>query len=239
MSGILGLIPARAGSVGVPGKNVRPLAGRPLIAHTVEAACYSRLNRVVVSTDSEEIATIATAAGAERPFLRPSKLATNSALAIGVVRHALEYFQRHESWTPEAVFYLQPTSPFRTSADIDKALDMLAAENTVNSIMSVSTITEHPAFQWINQAGHLKPAFPQLVRPQLRQDLLPLFIDNNAIMLSRTSYLLSDSAVDLPIIDLNNFLPMMIDGPLALDIDTEMQFRFADFLMQDKMGMAT
>ena len=77
MSGILGLVPARAGSVGVRGKNIRPLGGRPLIVHTIEAARASRLDRVVISTDSEEIAAIGAAAGAERPFLRPAELASS------------------------------------------------------------------------------------------------------------------------------------------------------------------
>jgi CMP-N,N'-diacetyllegionaminic acid synthase len=238
MSGILGLVPARAGSVGVRGKNVRPLGGRPLIVHTIEAARGSRLDRVVISTDSEQIAAIGAAAGAERPFLRPAELASGTALAIAVVRHALEHFRGSENWLPDAVFYLQPTSPFRSSADIDTALDLFEAAATADSVMSVSLVNEHPAFAWIEEAGRLKPAFPQLVRPERRQDLPPIFIDNNAITLSRTSYLLGDQAPDLPIINLKNFVPMKIGGPIAIDIDNEMQFAFADFLMQAKMGSA-
>jgi CMP-N-acetylneuraminic acid synthetase len=236
MSGILGLIPARAGSVGVRGKNIRPLGGRPLIVHTIEAARGSRLDRVVISTDSEQIAALG--AAAERPFLRPAELATGTALAIAVVRHALEHFRSRENWVPDAVFYLQPTSPFRSSADIDTALDLLKAAATADSVMSVSLVNEHPAFEWIEEAGRLKPAFPQLVRPERRQDLSPIFIDNNAITLSRTSYLLGDQAPDLPIINLKNFVPMKIEGPIAIDIDNEMQFAFADFLMQAKMESA-
>jgi CMP-N,N'-diacetyllegionaminic acid synthase len=238
MSGILGLVPARAGSAGVRGKNIRPLAGRPLIVHTIAAARASRLDRVVISTDAEEIAAIAAAAGAERPFLRPAELADATALAIGVVRHALEHFRRRENWVPEAVFYLQPTSPFRSADDIDTALDLLSAATTADSVMSVSPVSEHPAFAWIEEAGRLKPAFPHLVRPERRQDLTPLFIDNNAIMLSRTSYLLGDPAPDLPIINLANFVPMKIGGPIAVDIDNELQFSFADFLMRERMGSA-
>ena len=238
MSGILGLVPARAGSVGVRGKNIRPLGGRPLIVHTIEAARASRLDRVVISTDSEEIAVIGAAAGAERPFLRPAELAVGTALAIGVVRHALEYFRGHECWTPDAVFYLQPTSPFRSADDIDAALNLLGGAAAADLVMSVSPVNEHPAFEWVEEDGRLKRAFPHLVRPERRQDLTPLFIDNNAIMLSRVRYLLGDPAPDLPIINLRNFVPVKIEGAVAIDIDNEMQFSFADFLMRRKMGFA-
>ncbi len=237
MSGVLGLIPARAGSVGVPQKNVRLLGGRPLVSHTVEAAKRSRLDRVVISTDSEDIASVAVAAGAERPFLRPAELASGTALAIGVVRHALEFLKREEGWVPDAVFYLQPTSPFRTSQDIDTALDLLARNPAVDSVMSVSPVTDHPCFAWVDVDGRLAPAFPSLRRPERRQDLTPLFVDNNAIMLSRTSYLLGNAAPDLTVINLESFVPLMVGGAVAVDIDNEMQFRFAELLMQEKLEL--
>lgn len=238
MSGILGLIPARAGSLGVRGKNIRLLGGRPLVVHAIEAARASRLDRVVISTDSEEIGAIAAAAGAERPFLRPAEFATSTALAIAVVRHALEYFRSSENWLPEAVFYLQPTSPFRCAEHIDAALDILAAAPTADSVMAVALVNEHPAFTWIEEGGRLKPAFPHLLRPERRQDLTPVFIDNNAIMLSRISYLLGNPQPDLPLINLANFVPMKIDGPATVDIDNELQFAFADFLMRQRAGSA-
>lgn len=238
MSGILGLIPARAGSVGVAGKNIRPLAGRPLIAYTVEAARASGIDRVVVTTDSEDIAAIAVAAGAERPFLRPAELATSTALAAGVVRHALGHFRTHEGWTPDAVFYLQPTSPFRTAADIDKAIAMLAAAPSADSVCSVAPVRDHPAFAWVERDGRLVRAFPDIRRPERRQDLSPMFAENNAIMLSRTPYLLSDLRDDLSVINIDNFVPFHIDDPLSVDIDTETDFSFADFLMRSRLGIA-
>jgi CMP-N,N'-diacetyllegionaminic acid synthase len=236
MPGILGIVPARAGSVGVPGKNIRPLAGRPLIVHTVEAARRSRLDRLVVSTDSEEIAAIAVAAGAERPFLRPAELATGSATAYSVVRHALEHFRRHEGWTPQAVLYLQPTSPFRAGPDIDAALDLLAAHRAADTVVSVAPALEHPSFAWFEREGGLVPALPIAARPERRQDLVPAFMENNAIMLSRTSYLLGPGAPDRLIVNLENFVPIHIDWPVALDINTEMDFRFAEFLMSERCG---
>jgi CMP-N,N'-diacetyllegionaminic acid synthase len=238
MSGILGLIPARAGSVGVPGKNIRPLAGRPLICYAVEAARQSGIGRVVVTTDSEDIAAVAVAAGAERPFLRPPELATGTALAIGVVRHALKHFQAQEGWTPDAVFYLQPTSPFRTADDIDKAIAMLAAAPSADSVSSMAPVRDHPAFAWVERGGGMVRAFPDIPRPERRQDLSPMFAENNAIMLSRTSYLLSEPDRELSIINIDNFVPFPIDDPLTVDIDTETDFGFADFLMRRRLGVA-
>ena len=232
MAGILGIIPARAGSVGVPRKNIRLLAGIPLVAHTIKAAVTSRIDRVVVSTDSKEIMDIAVKFNAECPFLRPTHLATSSSLAIEVVRHTLDHYWLVEKWRPDAVFYLQPTSPFRTNSDINSALDLFRSDTSVDSVMSISLVNEHPSFQWIDSPTGLTIAFPDLPRPQNRQDLIPIYIDNNAIILSRTSYLLGDKSADLTLINYENFIPMRISGNMAIDIDTEIQFKLAEVLSQ-------
>jgi CMP-N-acetylneuraminic acid synthetase len=236
MGGILGLIPARSGSVGVPRKNIRPLAGRPLIVYTVDAARASALDRIIVSTDSEEIASVAVASGAERPFLRPAALATGTTRAIEVVRNALDFFAEREHWTPDAVFYLQPTSPFRSAIDIDQALTLLRTSEDADSVMSVAPVRDHPSFAWTEKSGRLVPVFPG-PRPERRQDLIPMVVENNAIVLSRTSYLDKAVAPDSLLINLASFVPMPVDFPVAVDIDTEADFRFADFLMRDHLGM--
>lgn len=230
MAGILGIIPARSGSIGIPRKNLRLLAGIPLIAHTIKSAVTSRIDRVVVSTDSKEIMDIAINFNAECPFLRPTHLATSASLAIDVVRHTLDYYWLIEKWRPDAVFYLQPTSPFRTNSDINSALDLFWSDVSVDSVMSISLVNEHPSFQWIDSPTGLTVAFPDLPRPQNRQDLIPIYIDNNAIILSRTSYLLGDKSADLTLINYKNFTPMKISGNIAIDIDTEIQFRLAEVL---------
>lgn len=233
---VLGLIVARSGSVGVPGKNIRPLAGRPLIVHTIEAARHSRLSRVVVSTDSEAYAAIARDAGADCPFLRPAAIASGTARSIDIVRHALDFFARQEKWTPEAVFYLQPTSPFRSTGLIDQALDALRSVHTADSVMSVSPMRDHPSFGWVdNGGGRLVPLVPLWPRPERRQDVVPVYVDNNAVMLSRTRYLLGDGPHHRPIINLANFVHVTIDYPESLDIDTELDFQLADLLMQERL----
>ena len=236
-SGILGLIPARSGSVGVPGKNIRPLAGTPLIVYTIKAALGSRVGRTVVSTDSEEIAAIAARAGAERPFLRPANLATTETVAIDVVRHALDFFARGEDWQPTAVFYLQPTSPFRTSADINRALELLNASADADSVVSMAPMRDHPTFGWVDRGdGRLVPIMPMVPRWERRQDLTPVFAENSAILLSRTRYLLGPGAPDRLVYNLQNFIPMPITPPTTIDIDTEMDFRFAEFMMREQLG---
>jgi len=240
MGEILGLVVARSGSAGVPGKNIRPLAGRPLIVHTIEAARCSRLERIVVSTDSEAYAAIARGAGAESPFLRPAALASSSARAIDIVRHALDFFANEERWTPEAIFYLQPTSPFRSAALIDRALDLLKGAEHVDSVMSVSPMRDHPSFGWVDTGcGRLVPLIPLGPRPERRQDVVPVFAVNNAVVLSRTRYLVGERASDRPIINLENFVWMTVEYPEAIDIDTEIDFRLADMLMREQLGLPT
>jgi CMP-N-acetylneuraminic acid synthetase len=136
---VLGLIPARGGSKAIPHKNIVPLGGKPLIAWTVEAAkAASGLDRVVVSTDDETIAVAARAAGAETPFLRPAELAGDDAGALPVIRHAIETLEAG-GWKADIVIYLQPTSPFRGAAAIDRAVALIGDGgcDTVVSVMRV------------------------------------------------------------------------------------------------------
>lgn len=136
---VLGLIPARGGSKGIPRKNLSLLGGRPLIAWTIEAARAAKnLHRVVVSTEDTEIAAAAASAGAEVPFLRPGEIASDSATAFPVIRHAFETLAA-AGWHADAVVYLQPTSPFRSSAAIDRAVALLADDrcDTAVSVMAV------------------------------------------------------------------------------------------------------
>ncbi len=113
MSGVLGLIPARGGSKGIPRKNIQPIAGKPLIAWTIEAARTAGLANVVVSTEDAEIAEVAREWGAEVPFMRPSELAADDTPGIEPVLHAIELLPDYEG-----VLLLQPTSPLRSSEDI-------------------------------------------------------------------------------------------------------------------------
>lgn len=137
---VLGLIPARGGSKGIPHKNIVPLAGRPLLAWTCEAALASTsLSRVVLSTDDEEIAEVGRAWGVEVPFMRPAVLATDTAASADVAMHALAWLREHDGWDADLLVLLQPTSPLRTARHIDEALAALYASgaDTVVSVVPV------------------------------------------------------------------------------------------------------
>ena len=151
----LGLITARGGSKGIPRKNVRMLAGKPLIAWTIEAALHAGvLDAVVVSTDDEEIAAVAREAGAEVPFIRPPELAKDSTPGLDPVLHALDALPSYD-----AVLLLQPTSPLRSPDDIRACL-RLAAESVAASVVSVCEPQAHPFWTYrLLEDGRLQPMF--------------------------------------------------------------------------------
>jgi CMP-N-acetylneuraminic acid synthetase len=122
---VLGIIPARGGSKGLPGKNIKLLNGIPLIAYTIKEAIKSKLEECIVTTDSEEIASISRLYGGNVPFIRPIEIATDNASSIDVVLHALNFMKEHKNKEYDAIMLLQPTTPFRDSEDINQALDLL------------------------------------------------------------------------------------------------------------------
>jgi N-acylneuraminate cytidylyltransferase len=156
---VLALIPARGGSKGIPRKNLLPMAGKPLIAWSIEQALDSdRINRVVVSTDDHEIAQVARNYGAEVPFIRPHELAHDLAPDIGVFRHALEFLAQHDSYHPELVVHLRPTGPVRRVQDIDAAVDLLARRPDADSVRSVSLAHQSPYKMWrLGPDGTIEP----------------------------------------------------------------------------------
>lgn len=150
---ILAIIPARGGSKGILKKNIKPLKGKPLIAWTIEEAKKSKLlDKIIVSTDDEEIMNVAKKWGAEVPFLRPSELARDDTPGIAPVLHALEYFSDYEY-----VVVLQPTSPLRLAEDIDEAI-YLCEKNKSNFCVSVTESKIIPDWMFrINNRGMLEP----------------------------------------------------------------------------------
>ena len=140
---VIALIQARGGSKGVPGKNIRPLAGHPLIAWSVVACNLAvSIQRTILSTDSEEIAEIATQFGAEVPFMRPSEFATDDATDYPVIRHALEWLRDNEGHIPRFVVQIRPTTPLRDPRLIDDAVAMLKASPEATGLRSVFEMPE-------------------------------------------------------------------------------------------------
>jgi len=179
---ILGLIPARGGSKGIPRKNIVPVAGKPLLAWTCEAALASTsLSRVVLSTDDEEIAEVGRAWGVEVPFERPAALATDTAASVDVALHALDWLEEHEDWHADVLVLLQPTSPLRTAAHIDEAVALFLAGD-VDAVISVVAVPHafHPWKLMACESGLLVPASADSTayRPPPRQQVPTLFARN-------------------------------------------------------------
>jgi len=136
---VLALIPARGGSKGIPGKNIMTIGGKPLIAHTIlQAQASQRINRVIVSTDDEQIAAVSREWGAELPFIRPAEFAQDLSPDIDVFRHALNWLREHEGYVPDLVVHLRPTGPVRRIVLIDQAIGELAAHPEADALRSVA-----------------------------------------------------------------------------------------------------
>ncbi len=182
---VLALIPARAGSKGLPGKNIRPFCGKPLLQWSVEHGLSSRyVDKVLVSTDSEDFAAIARKGGAEVPFLRPGDLASDTAASVDVILHAVDYLEgMGEKFS--LLVLLEPTSPLRKPEDIDRALEFLLSRPEAESVVSVSlTEAHHPAFLMKRrETGFLEPFLTdfKVVR---KQDISPLFFLDGTVYIS-------------------------------------------------------
>lgn len=176
---VLGLIPARSGSKGLPHKNRLEAGGIPLLAWTIRVAQQCpRITRLVLSTDDPELATIAGAEGCEVPFLRPAALASDTASSAEVLVHALN--QMGGGW--DAVVLLQPTSPLRLVGDLEAALDLFAAAPPPASLVSVVEVPAPLSVQYLlNPSGTLQRAHPDAARVTRRQDARPVLTPNGAI----------------------------------------------------------
>jgi CMP-N-acetylneuraminic acid synthetase len=156
---ILALIPARGGSKGIPRKNILPIAGKPVIAYSIQHAQESkRINRVIVSTDDAEIADVARTWGAEVPFMRPAEFAQDLSPDIDVFRHALLWLKEHEDYTPDLVVHLRPPGPVRRVELIDQAIDLLLAHPEADAVRSVALARQTPYKMWfLTDDGYLDP----------------------------------------------------------------------------------
>jgi CMP-N-acetylneuraminic acid synthetase len=192
---ILALIPARAGSKGLPGKNIRTLCGKPLIVWTIDKANSSRyLDMVLVTTDSTEIAEISKAAGAHVPFLRPAELATDKASTYDAIHHALDFLKIHEAQTFDYVVLLEPTSPLREDDDIDRMLMQLVGNSAeFDSIISVGEVDEHPSTLKRLNGAYLEPFCPELLQTTRRQDNEPAYFPYGVAYIAKTDALLAEN----------------------------------------------
>lgn len=228
---ILLTICARGGSKGVKNKNIRHLMGKPLIAYTInQALLWSKAGRIVVSTDSEDIASVARTFGAETPFVRPAELATDTAAKVPVIRHAARHCEELYGERYDLVVDLDPTAPVRTIADLDACLEIFMAHRP-KTIFSVVAAHKNPYFNMVelNEAGfaHLSKALPQGV--STRQSAPRVYAMNASIYFYDRQYLM-DETVTSPISD--SSMVHVMDDLAGQDIDREIDFEFIEFLCQ-------
>lgn len=223
----LGLVTARGGSKSIPRKNLALVAGRPLIGWTIDAARRARnLDRLIVSTDDPEIAAFAVREGAEVPFLRPAALAQDDSPHIAVVEHALEWIFENESFVPEWIFTLQPTSPLRTSDDIDAAI-ALAAKERPDAVISVTPSRQHPLLaKRLRENGTLGDFVSCEIAYRRRQVLPPAYALNGAVFLNRTKALFAEQTM-FP----EHTIPYVMPESRSLDIDEPWDLELAGMLL--------
>ncbi len=209
---ILALIPARGGSKGIPGKNIKELNGHPLIAYTIAAARRSRYtDLVVVTTDSEEIAAVARAYGAEVPFLRPAELALDTSRTIDTVVHAVGALAGLGK-ACDVVVLLQPTSPLRRAEEIDAAVEAFFSHGQLG-LASVSEVTESPLLaRSLDRFGVLHPVLP-LPSTVRRQDMPRFWHVDGAIYVNRTDDLTPETSLN------DNPIGFVMPRERSIDID--------------------
>lgn len=225
---VVALICARGGSKGLPGKNVRPLGGKPLITWSIEhARAVARVSRVIVSTDSEEIAHVARLAGAEVPFMRPAELAQDTSAEWLVWRHALTFLKDQTGAYPDALLVPSVTAPLRLPGDLDRALDEFA-QGKADVVISVTDAHRSPYFNQVKLTadGLVELVIPPATRIVRRQDV-PVVYDVTTV-----GYVAAPQFVmDHDRIFDGRVRQVHVPPERAVDIDTLMDFRVAEALM--------
>ena len=225
---VLGIIPARGGSKGIPRKNLYPLAGKPLLVHSIEQArAASSLSRWIVSTDSSEIREVALQNGAEVPFLRPSRLAEDHSLSVDVVIHALDHFKKVENVEFDAVVLLQPTTPFRKPKEIDAAVEKLFAAPCDSVVSVVDVGPNHPARMYSIVQDRLVSVMDEGVTMKPRQELPPVYIRSGDIYVVRTMALRRAHSMMA-----GDCRPLIIQPDFAVNIDSHLDMQLAESLVK-------
>jgi CMP-N-acetylneuraminic acid synthetase len=232
---VLALVPARGGSKGILRKNLRLLAGRPLVAHAVAAGLAARLvDRVLCSTDDPDIAEAARQAGAEVPFLRPSELAQDSSEDLPVFLHALEWLSRTEGWQPDLIVNLRPTSPLRRPDHVEAAIRLLC-ETGADSVKAVCLARQHPHKMWrLAPDGLLAPFVTTEFRLQRgpdvpRAELEDVYWQNGVVDVTRRRVLVDERRM------IGARVAGLVTDPAdSIDVDTPLDLALAELLLAQR-----
>ena len=230
---ILSLIPARAGSKRVKNKNIRPFLGKPLIHHTIDFACKSNVfDKVLVTTDSEDIQKVSINSGAECPFLRPKEFAESHSSDFGYIQHSLTWLKENQNYVPDLVVLLRPTCPFRRTQDLEGLVNVFK-NGQADSVRSIS-VTEgvhHPFWMFSKEdSNELKPLFEDKHHiTHYQSQMLPPIYRLNGVM---------EGFSPINLEKYGNIYGDTISGfevPLdyAIDIDTELDFKMAELYINE------
>jgi CMP-N-acetylneuraminic acid synthetase len=224
---VLAIVPARGGSKGVPGKNLRPLAGRLLIEYALDAARQSGVvDRTILSTDSPAIADAGRRIGMDVPFLRPAELSQDESPMLPVIQHALQELAAR-GWTPEIVVLLQPTSPLRRPQHVREAVELLR-QGGVDSVVTVVEVPKHlsPDYLMRIEDGALRPFLPEGARVTRRQDARAAYSRDGTVYAFRRETLDRFGSIYGA-----NCRPLVIPGSESLSIDTPGDWDRAEHLL--------
>jgi len=228
--GVVAIVPARGGSKGLPRKNLRPLAGFPLLAWSIAAGrAAAQVSAVVVTTDDDQIADVGRQFGAEVPFLRPAELARDDTPDLPVFEHALRWLERERGWTPELVVQLRPTSPFRPVGMVDEAVALLRAHPGADSLRAVTAPSQTPFKMWRVEGPVLSPllgSFEEELFNAPRQQLPPVYWQTGHIDVIRPATILEERSMTG-----RRIVPYVVDPRYAVDIDTLEQLELAEWLL--------
>lgn len=226
---VLGIVPARGGSKGIPQKNIAMLCGRPLLAHTAEAALAAKLlTRVVLSTEDPEIAEVGRRYGLDVPFLRPPALAGDETPTIPVLQDVVRRLEM-VGQQYDAIFVLQPTNPLRLPRDIDGAIELLAESGADSVISFVDVGEKHPArMKVIDSAGRVwDPPFAERLEGQPRQQLPKLYLRDGSVYLTRRTILMEQNSLKG-----RDCRAWLIPQTRAVNIDTPFDLFLAERLLE-------
>lgn len=225
---IIAIIPARGGSKRIPRKNIKLLAGKPLVFYTIKAALKSKyLDRIIVSTEDKEIEGITKKYGSE-VIKRPKALAKDKSPTIDVVFHILGVLEK-EDYKPEAVVLLQPTSPLRATEDIDEAVRIFLNQDC-KSVVSVCQYAHSPYWFFKIEKKRLKPLLGRKYFQLQSQDLPPVYLPNGAVFVASPETLLKYRGFD----NNDKILPYIMPSQRSIDIDEELDFKLAELIIQNR-----
>ncbi|MCK5030069.1 MAG: acylneuraminate cytidylyltransferase family protein [Thermoplasmatales archaeon] len=215
----LAIIPARGGSKGIPRKNIIKINGKPLIQYTIEVAKESKLiDRVIVSTDDDEIAKISKKLGAEVPFIRPAELAKDDTPTFPVIKHALKWLKENENYMPDLIVLLEPTFPLRTVEKVDEAIKVITSDEEADSLRGVCEPFQNPFKMWVPCGKYLEPLIKEneTMHEKPRQNLKKVLWQNGYIYISRYRTIMDKKSFHG-----EKVLPFILSKNSFIDIDTE------------------